>query len=108
MGTVLHSHAFTAIKTDTCIKLLGVQAEELTLGCACLGRHSRGSAVPVPVKRDTRNSHCILMIIFLCFVLLPNLLYHKIQESSHRDCIADSIFIHVSAVLPLLMRIGSV
>lgn len=27
MGTVLHSHAFAALRADTCICLLGVQAE---------------------------------------------------------------------------------
>lgn len=55
--------------------------------------------VPAPVKRDTSNNLCILKIIFLCFVLVFNLLNPQIQESSYGDYMADSVCIHVSSVL---------
>jgi len=40
-------------------------------------------------------------------VLVPNLFCPQIQESSHRGCVTGSIFTRVSAVLPPLMRMGS-
>lgn len=95
VGTGLHSQPAAALRADTCSSLPGVQAQSSQQAVPIPG----DPAVPAPAKRGTRSNHCILKIMFLCFVLVFNLLNPQIQGSSYGDHMADSICIHVPSVL---------
>lgn len=87
---------------QTCVQFV-VRAEELRWGCARLWRLSSVQAVPVPGTRDTSNSHRILLVTFCALQSSPAYCVPK-SRSLPTECIADTIFAHISAVPPLLVN----